>query len=39
MILLAGIPSESPMRMVADALDELGHPYLIWNQRHIARLK
>ena len=39
MILLAGIPSESPMRMVADALDELGHPYLIWNQRHIAQCR
>lgn len=36
MILLAGIPSESPMRMVADALDELDQPYLFWNQRHIA---
>jgi len=27
------------MRMVSSALDELGHPYLIWNQRHIARCR
>lgn len=36
MILLVGIPSESPMRMVADALDALNQPYLFWNQRQIA---
>ena len=36
MILLIGIPSEPPMRMVAAALDELNLPYVIWNQRRIA---
>ena len=39
MILLVGIPSESPMRMVASALDDLGHPYLMWNQRRIAQCR
>lgn len=37
MIVLVGIPSESPMRMVADALDELEQPYVVWNQRHVAQ--
>lgn len=37
MILLAGIPSEPPMRMIANALDDLGRSYLTWNQRHIAQ--
>jgi RimK-like ATP-grasp domain len=37
MIVLIGIPSESPMRMVADALDELAQPYVVWNQRHVAQ--
>lgn len=36
MILLIGIPSEPPMRMVASALDEQDQPYVIWNQRRIA---
>lgn len=36
MILLIGIPSEPPMRMVACALDEMDLPYVIWNQRQIA---
>lgn len=39
MILLAGIPSESPMTMVARALDDLGHPYVMWNQRRIAECR
>ena len=37
MILLAGIASEPPVRMVASALDDLGQPYVIWNQRHVAQ--
>lgn len=37
MILLAGIPSEPPMRMVANALEDLNYPYIVWNQRHIAQ--
>jgi hypothetical protein len=32
-ILLAGIPTETPLAMVASALDRLGAPYLLWNQR------
>jgi hypothetical protein len=39
MILLVGIPSESPMRMVAGALDDLDYPYLMWNQRRIANCR
>jgi hypothetical protein len=33
MILLGGIPSETPLRMVREALDDLGHPYVLFNQR------
>ena len=33
MILLGGIPSESPLRRVASALDDLGAEYRIFNQR------
>jgi hypothetical protein len=36
MILLGGIPSESPLVRVADALTELGAPYRIFNQRQSA---
>jgi Glutathione synthase/Ribosomal protein S6 modification enzyme (glutaminyl transferase) len=36
MILLAGIPSEAPMAMVANALEDLGYPYMTWNQRRVA---
>lgn len=36
MILLCGIPSESPMALVREALDELGAPYVFFNQRHFA---
>lgn len=39
MVLLAGIPSEPPMRMIAAALDDLGHPYVMWNQRRIAQCR
>lgn len=36
MILLCGIPSESPMALVREALDESGAPYVFFNQRHFA---
>lgn len=36
MILLCGIPSESPLALVAEALATLGAPFLILNQRHVA---
>lgn len=36
MIVLAGIPSESPLAMVARALDELGVDYRHFNQRRVA---
>jgi glutathione synthase/RimK-type ligase-like ATP-grasp enzyme len=36
MILLCGIPSESPVRMVRDSLAELGLPYVFFNQRKFA---
>jgi hypothetical protein len=36
MILLCGIPSESPLAMVRDALVEIGTPHLVFNQRHFA---
>lgn len=36
MILLCGIPSESPLAMVAGALDTLGEDYRVVNQRHVA---
>ena len=36
MILLCGIPSESPLAMVAEALDALGAHYRIVNQRQVA---
>src|SRR5262252_8915417 len=36
MILLCGIPSESPLAMVAEALDVLGAHYRIINQRQVA---
>ena len=35
-VLLCGIPTETPLAMVADALSELGHPFLTFNQRHFA---
>lgn len=35
MILLCGIPSEGPMRRVANALDALGGPYVFLNQRRL----
>src|SRR5229473_351365 len=36
MILLCGIPSESPLALVREALDELGAPYLSLNQRQFS---
>lgn len=36
MILLCGIPSETPLRMVTDRLDEAGAKYVMVNQREFA---
>ncbi len=36
MILLGGIPSERPVAMLTDALDELGAPYRLFDQRRCA---
>lgn len=36
MILLCGIPSEAPLRMVADRLDDLDLPYTWFDQRRAA---
>jgi RimK-like ATP-grasp domain len=36
MILLAGIPSESPVRMVGQALERLSIPFVVFNQRAFA---
>ena len=36
MILLCGIPSEAPLAMVANSLDEMGVAYLVFNQRRFA---
>ncbi len=38
MILLCGIPSESPLAMVAKELDALGADYRVLNQRKVAAL-
>jgi hypothetical protein len=35
-ILLAGIPSEAPLRMVGDALERLSVPFVLFNQRAFA---
>jgi hypothetical protein len=39
MILLCGIPSEPPLRLVADRLESAGAPYLMLNQRDFAESK
>lgn len=39
MILLCGIPSESPLRMVGEQLEALGAPYAIFNQRRFASME
>ena len=36
MILLCGIPTEPPMAMVTEALEKLGAPFRVFNQRHYA---
>lgn len=36
MILLCGIPTESPLALVREALDDLGKPYVFLNQRRFA---
>lgn len=35
-VLLCGIPTETPLAMVADALSQLGHPFVTFNQRYFA---
>jgi glutathione synthase/RimK-type ligase-like ATP-grasp enzyme len=35
-ILVCGIPSESPLRMVTSRLEEVGVPFLMFNQREFA---
>lgn len=37
MILLCGIPSETPLSMVRDELDAIGEPLVMFNQREVAR--
>ena len=39
MILLCGIPSESPMVLVREALDSKGTPYVVLNQRKFSTMK
>ena len=39
MILLCGIPTETPMALVSDALDSSGTPYVVLNQRKFASMK
>jgi glutathione synthase/RimK-type ligase-like ATP-grasp enzyme len=39
MILLCGIPSESPLALVREALEALGAPYVFLNQRQFSIMK
>ena len=39
MILLCGIPSESPLALVREALEDLGAPYVFLNQRQFSIMK
>lgn len=39
MILLCGIPTESPLAMVREELDELGLPYVEFNQRNFRSME
>lgn len=39
MILLCGIPSETPMALVREALESNGAPYVVLNQRKFAQMK
>jgi hypothetical protein len=36
-ILLCGIPSETPLRMVTTRLEEMGAPFIMFNQREFAQ--
>ena len=36
MIVLCGIPTERPLELVAERLDEIGAPYVVFNQRRFA---
>ena len=38
MVLLCGIPSETPLAMVREQLDELSVPYVMFNQRKFASI-
>lgn len=38
MILLSGIPSETPMRMVLSELEQIGAAYVFFNQRHFSSM-
>jgi len=39
MILLCGIPTETPLALVREALDDIGAPYVFLNQRHFSVMK
>jgi glutathione synthase/RimK-type ligase-like ATP-grasp enzyme len=39
MILLAGIPTESPLARVRQALETLGVPFVLFHQRHFASIQ
>ena len=39
MILLCGIPSEPPLALVREALDEMAEPYLLFNQRQFPAME
>lgn len=39
MILLCGIPSETPLAMVREQLDKLNAPYVLFNQRQFASME
>ncbi|MCG8461097.1 MAG: hypothetical protein MI919_32840 [Holophagales bacterium] len=39
MILLAGIPTETPLQRVAAELDAMGEPYLVFHQRRFAEIE
>jgi hypothetical protein len=36
MVLLCGIPGDGPFELIGDALDEIGQPYVVLNQRCFA---
>ncbi len=38
MILLCGIPNDSPLLLLADALEEAGYDYILLNQRQFSQL-